>query len=207
MMKLFADLRRRGVAVRVLTNSLASNDAPAAHAGYRHYRRDLLALGVELHEMRADPATAGLPGTGPGGEGDAGSRRLGSAGAGAGSGSGSGPGGSKSGASRASLHSKAVIIDRRLAVIGSMNLDLRSQHKNSEVALLIQSQAISEAAAKLIEGSFARSSYRVELDGHALRWRAPPGAGFPDASSEPDADWKLKLLVDVLSPIAPESML
>ncbi|MGZ5182310.1 MAG: phospholipase D-like domain-containing protein [Ramlibacter sp.] len=195
MMRLFADLRRRGVAVRVLTNSLASNDAPAAHAGYRHYRRDLLALGVELHEMRADPATAELHG----------GRASGSSAGG--SGLGSGVGGSKSGTSRASLHSKAVIIDRRLAVIGSMNLDLRSKQQNSEVALLIRSGALATAGAQLIENTFAHDAYRVELDGGRLHWRAPPGAGFADTDSEPDAGWGLKLLVDVLSPLAPESML
>lgn len=199
MMQLFADLRRRGVAVRVLTNSLASNDAPAAHAGYRRYREDLLRLGVELHEMRSDPGTAGLQTYAPpAGRDDRGSARLGS---------GAGAGGSKSGTSRASLHSKAVIIDRSLAVIGSMNLDLRSQQKNSEVALLIRSPALAGQAARLVENAFARSSYRVELrDGH-LRWRAPPGAHFRDATSEPEADWKLRLLVDVLAPIAPEQML
>lgn len=199
MMQVFGELRRRGVAVRVLTNSLASNDAPAAHAGYRHYRTELLRMGVELHEMRSDPATAGLQTNAPpAGHGDQGAARFGS---------GSGPGGSKSGTSRASLHSKAVIIDRKLAVIGSMNLDLRSQQKNSEVALLIRSQALSEQAAKLIENAFARNSYRLDLQDGRLRWRAPPGASFPDATSEPEADWKLKLLVDLLSPIAPEQML
>lgn len=49
MMKRFADLRARGVRVRVLTNSLASNDAPAAHAGYARYRLPLRRLGVELY--------------------------------------------------------------------------------------------------------------------------------------------------------------
>jgi len=58
MMKVFSQLRERGVRVRVLTNSLASNDAPAAHAGYRRYRMELLAIGVELHEMRAVPRPA-----------------------------------------------------------------------------------------------------------------------------------------------------
>jgi putative cardiolipin synthase len=45
-------LRRRGVAVRVLTNSLASNDVPAVHAGYARYRRALLRAGVELYEYQ-----------------------------------------------------------------------------------------------------------------------------------------------------------
>ncbi|HYF17943.1 MAG TPA: phospholipase D family protein [Ramlibacter sp.] len=194
MMQAFADLRRRGVAVRVLTNSLASNDAPATHAGYRRYRRDLLAMGVELHEMRADPVTAGLPG-GKSGRGEA-ALSLGSA-----------AGGSKSGRSRASLHSKAVIIDRTLSVIGSMNLDLRSQLKNSEVALVIRSRPLADASVRVIEQMMARGAWRLQLEGNGLRWRAPPGAGFADADSEPDADWKLQLLVNLLAPFAPESML
>lgn len=47
-------LSGRGVAVKVLTNSLASTDEPAVHAGYSHYRRALLRGGVELFELRAD---------------------------------------------------------------------------------------------------------------------------------------------------------
>ncbi|MBK0390959.1 phospholipase D family protein [Ramlibacter algicola] len=192
MMGMFADLRRRGVAVRVLTNSLASNDAPAAHAGYRRYRKDLLAMGVELHEMRADPKAAELPG----GKMPEGKQRF-----------GSGAGGSKSASSRASLHSKAVVIDRRLSVIGSMNLDLRSQRKNSEVALVLRSPAIAQRVAGVVERSFAHGSYRVDLDGGSLVWRAPPGADFKDATSEPEAGFKLKALVNVLAPFAPEEML
>ena len=198
MMKAFADLRRRGVAVRVLTNSLASNDAPATHAGYRRYRRDLLAMGVELYEMRADPASAGLDGSGVGSRASSGQGAINL---------GSGPGGSKSGSSRASLHSKAVIIDRQLSVIGSMNLDLRSQLKNSEVALLIRSRKLAQDAAALLEGSLARGAYRLELAGNGLRWRAPPGASFRDADSEPEAPLKLRLLVNLLAPFAPDEML
>jgi phosphatidylserine/phosphatidylglycerophosphate/cardiolipin synthase-like enzyme len=195
MMAVFRELRGRNVAVRVLTNSLASNDAPAAHAGYRRYRKDLIAMGVELYEMRSDPASAGVGGSSGGG------------GSGFGSGSG-GIGGSKAGASRASLHSKAVIVDRRLSIIGSMNLDLRSQLQNSEVALVIRSRALAQASAKLIETPFAKGAYRVVLkeDG-GLLWRAPPGAPFPDATSEPDAPWKLRMIVNLLAPFAPDEML
>lgn len=193
MMAVFAQVRARGVAVRVLTNSLASNDAPAAHAGYRRYRRELLVLGVELHEMRADASLAAAQG---------------SAGAGSsGFGLGSQAGGSKGGPPRASLHSKAVIIDRRLSVIGSMNLDLRSQKQNSEVALLIRSRKLADAAAGLVERSFAHAAYRVELAGDDLLWRAPPGAPFGDATREPDASLRLRLLVDLLAPFAPDEML
>lgn len=53
MMQTFIALRQRGVRIRVLTNSLASNDAPLAHVGYARYRVALLQAGVELFEMRS----------------------------------------------------------------------------------------------------------------------------------------------------------
>nr|WP_240787200.1 phospholipase D family protein [Ramlibacter rhizophilus] len=184
MMDTFAELRARGIAVRVLTNSLASNDAPAAHAGYARYRPDLIALGVQLHEMRADVSAEG-----------------------ASAGSGFGIGGSKGLSSRASLHSKAVLIDRRLNVLGSMNLDLRSQLQNSEVALLIRSTRLAQQGARLIESTIARGAYRVTVEDGVLVWRAPPGAAFGDERTEPLASWSLRLLVKLLGPLAPEEML
>lgn len=200
MMAVYEQMRRRGVRIRILTNSLASNDAPAAHAGYARYRKDLLAMGVELYEMRADPETAT--------ELLAGSSGRVERSDGFGTWLGSGPGGSKGIAGvRASLHSKAVIIDQRYAVIGSMNLDLRSQIQNSEVALLIRSAALSQQAIRQVENTFATAAYRVELRGDKLHWRAPPGASFADDDSEPGASARLKLLVRILGPLAPDEML
>ncbi len=49
------NLHQRGVSVRVLTNSLSSNDVLAAHAGYSKYRKDLIRAGVELYELRPFP--------------------------------------------------------------------------------------------------------------------------------------------------------
>jgi phosphatidylserine/phosphatidylglycerophosphate/cardiolipin synthase-like enzyme len=49
---LLRELVRRGVHIRILTNSLASTDSPLAHIGYSHYRLDLLRLGVDLSEVR-----------------------------------------------------------------------------------------------------------------------------------------------------------
>ena len=193
MMAVFAQARARGVAIRVLTNSLASNDAPAAHAGYRRYRRDLLTMGVELHEMHAGSQPVAAHGRG--------------AASSSGFGLGRAAGGSKSGSTRASLHSKAVIVDRRLSVLGSMNLDLRSQKQNSEVALLIRSRKLAGAAAGLIERSFAYGAWRVELAGDDLVWRAPPGAPFADATHEPGASLRLRLLINLLAPFAPDGML
>lgn len=198
MMDVYRQLRQRGVRIRVLTNSMASNDAPAAHAGYARYRDDLLAMGVELYEMRSDPETAeGLLGSGS-------SRRSHR-----GAIFGSGPGGSKGEfhKGRASLHSKAVIIDQRLAVIGSMNLDLRSQLKNSEVALVIRSAALSQVATRQIEEALATAAYHLQRRDGKLLWQAPPGVSFGDETHEPGASLKLRLLVRLLAPFAPDEML
>ena len=188
MMKQFADLRKSGVRVRVLTNSLASNDAVAAHAGYVRYREGLIAMGVEMYEMRSEQR-----GT------------VSSFGSGAGLGAGSG--GGSSGASRASLHAKAVVVDNRLLVVGSMNLDLRSKLQNSEVAIAIRNRKLASEATALIEPGLTTGAYRVELVNGQLIWRAPAGSGLPDATSEPDASLGLKLLVKVISPFAPDEML
>jgi putative cardiolipin synthase len=48
----FDDLRRRGVEVSILTNSLAATDVLAVHGGYAGYRVPLLRSGVSLFELK-----------------------------------------------------------------------------------------------------------------------------------------------------------
>ena len=92
MKQAFAAARARGVRVRVLTNSLASNDAPIAHAGYARHRPELLATGLELYEMRSELSGLRSVFQGTGSSGVTGS----------------------SGDSKAMLHSKLLILDGRL---------------------------------------------------------------------------------------------
>ena len=182
MMAQLAAIRQKGVRIRVLTNSLASNDAPAAHVGYARYRRQLLAMGIEIHEMRAEQVGTLSSFSGLGSTGSA-------------------------SASRASLHSKMVVLDDALLVIGSMNLDLRSQLQNSEVALVISSRKLALETTQLIEPAMARGAYKVELVDGQLVWRAPQGSQLKDSKTEPDASFALKLILKLVGPFAPEEML
>jgi cardiolipin synthase C len=50
-LQMFRDLRAKGVAVAVMTNSLASTDEPVVHIGYAAHRVELLEMGVELYEL------------------------------------------------------------------------------------------------------------------------------------------------------------
>ncbi len=109
-MEWIADLRKRGVAVRILTNSLASTDVVSVHAHYRGYREALLAQGVELHELKPVGRLRASGKTRP-----------------------------------VTLHSKVYVIDRRDIVIGSFNMDPRSQQLNTELAATIQSGRMAAA--------------------------------------------------------------
>ncbi|RZL89820.1 MAG: phospholipase D family protein [Variovorax sp.] len=185
MKQAFASASSRGVQIRVLTNSLASNDAPVAHVGYARHREELLAMGVGLYELRSEQAGLGSA--------------FGSSGANAGSGVG--------GSSRSMLHSKVLVMDGRLLVVGSMNLDLRSQLQNTEIALLIRSNELSRVAAEQIEAAMREGAWRVErTDGH-LVWRAPQGSDLEDTTTEPDASAGLRLLLKLFGPLAPDRLL
>ena len=49
--ELLVSIAARGARVRILTNSLASTNQLAVHAGYKRYRKELLRAGIELYEL------------------------------------------------------------------------------------------------------------------------------------------------------------
>jgi putative cardiolipin synthase len=66
--------------------------------------------------------------------------------------------------SKASLHAKAYVIDRQILVVGSLNLDPRSEHLNTELALVIYSSKMAGEVAELFEqGISPKVSYKVTL--------------------------------------------
>jgi len=116
--------------------------------------------------------------------------------------------GSGAGASRAMLHSKLLVIDGGLVAVGSMNLDMRSQLHNTEIALLIASQALGRQATENIEAGLAESAWNVVLtEDQQLLWRAPQGSGLEDAHTEPDASLPLRWMLKLLGPLAPDHLL
>ena len=186
MKQAFARARARGIRLRILTNSLASNDAPLAHAGYARHRQELLQQGIELYELRSLQ------------NGKAGTGTLRST---AGQITGS------QGGSRAMLHSKMLVLDHKLTVVGSMNLDLRSQLQNTEIALLIASRQLAQEATENIEASLREAAWMVEDTPNGLVWRAPQDSGWSDQTREPDASLPLRLMIRVIGPLAPDHLL
>lgn len=171
-------LRERGVRVRVLTNSLAATDAPVVHIGYARYREALLRAGVELHELQ--PKLRVPP-----------RRRLG-----------------PYGSSRASLHVKAMVIDRRTVLVGSMNMDPRSARLNSEIGMVLRSPALAEQLVRLYEDVILHSSFRLSLTPeNRLQWTKEAPEDPEVHHGEPEASAWLRTLLLLLTPFAPEEML
>ncbi len=174
------DAVARGMRVAVLTNSLAATDVAAVHTGYARYRRDLLRGGVELYEMKRKAGSV------------EGRQQI-----------------SVTGSSGASLHTKAMVIDRRWAYVGSMNLDPRSANLNMEMGVLVESP---ELVRQLLE-QFDRTtspelSYRVVLEeGEGLVWYDQAGGRERRLEREPDASVWRRMSVTLLRAVPMESQL
>ena len=142
--ELFTKLRESGVDVTIITNSLASNDVPAVHAGYSSYREELLNLGVEIWEVRADSDTSRTARQ---------KRKL--------------------GYSQSSLHAKSFSIDDRYVFIGSFNWDPRSVEINTELGIYIDSPELTAQVKYVFMKNLTETAYKLRLDANGkLEWVA-----------------------------------
>ena len=69
------------------------------------------------------------------------------------------------------LHTKTLLVDDDLAMVGSANFDHRSFRLNFEVSVLLRDAGLAATLAKLIEGEFANAP-RVRVDRARPLWRA-----------------------------------
>ncbi|MEX2481446.1 MAG: phospholipase D-like domain-containing protein [Gammaproteobacteria bacterium] len=141
-------LTARGVTLKALTNSLASNDLVGNHAGYARSRKGILSSGIELYELRPDAQDC--------------AQWRGQAAMCNGS---------------ASLHSKTMVFDRSVLYVGSFNLNLRSIYLNGETVLIVHSPPLAERVAQAMERAMQpANSWQVELDDNgALQWTGRDG--------------------------------
>ena len=66
------------------------------------------------------------------------------------------------------LHSKAIVIDRSIAFVGSLNMDMRSFWLNFEVTLLVNDDSFAADLRALLE-RYVRDSRRVDREEWASR--------------------------------------
>jgi len=93
------------------------------------------------------------------------------------------------------LHSKVFVIDGRQAVVGSLNLDLRSAFTNTELGLQFEEPAlVAELMAHFDALTAPDQAYALTLTAGALHWSvARPG--LPCLMRvEPEAPWRLRAI-------------
>ena len=121
---LFKAAVARGVKVRILTNSLASTDNMQAFSGYRSQRKQLLKMGLDIREYKPDPANRNAL------------------------------------FSRANppavppvfaLHAKSMVVDGKIACIGTFNFDPRSENLNTEVGVVVHHAGLAQRLLAIME--------------------------------------------------------
>ena len=125
----------RGVRVRMLTNSIRSNNHLTAHSAYRKHIKEILDSGAELHEVRVDARDRHIYMLPPVDD-----KEL-------------------------ALHTKALIVDADKIFVGSANLDPRSLRINTEMGFVIESMALNSELREAFAPDFERrNAWELELD-------------------------------------------
>lgn len=136
---LFKELIAKGVEIKILTNSLSSNDNLEAFSGYQRDRKKLLKMGVKIYEFKPDAkirqkimsdVMQGQLKTIP----------------------------------VFGLHAKSMVIDDNITVIGTFNVDPRSANLNTESITIIPSKEVSASVKKgMLDEMLPENAWRVTL--------------------------------------------
>ncbi len=137
---LFKELIDKGVEIKILTNSLASNDNFEAFSGYQRVRKSLLKIGVEIYEFKPDAQIRKKVMS------EEMHRQLDKA-------------------PIFTLHAKSMVIDDKVTVIATFNLDPRSANLNTESITVIPSLEIAKQVKEgMLVEMLPENAWRTTLD-------------------------------------------
>lgn len=173
--------RQRGVEVRVITNSLVASDEPLVNVGYSQYRVELLRSGVRLFEVASERLKS-----------DSRIGRL-------------------LGASAGRLHAKMAFIDGETTLVGSMNLDPRSEHINNEIGVVVHSRAFTQRVQQVFDPE-RNVDFEVKLGdgadgGVGLVWVSRNGDIEQRRLDEPSPGFWQQLKLRLMWLLVPEDLL
>ena len=114
-------MRRKNIKVSIITNSLASTDVFAVYGGYKDAIKPLVEMGVDLYEIKGDRFKKQLKKK------------------------------KKKNISHISLHTKMMVVDDERLMIGSANLDPRSDKLNTEYFMVISSDKLAKEHRESLE--------------------------------------------------------
>ena len=142
---------KSGVHMTVVTNSLASTNAPTVYAKWEKYRKQLIESGADVYEFMLSAENL------RGKEHDRERKQS----------------------SFSVLHSKTIVFDDDISWIGSFNLDPRSAYYNTENVAIFESRDFADKLREMILRD-AQTSWRVTLeDGDPVWTGSRPGDTEP----------------------------
>ena len=177
-------VRRGGVPVTLVTNTMASNDEPFVSAAYGRHRRQMLQMGVQIYEVSPrilhmdtsfDDSFGAMLGTSTG-----------------------------------RLHAKMIVVDHQTTVVGSMNLDFRSSRANTELGLFVDSPVLAADVTSLVDELRSQGTYRMRLGGASgsdVEWVDDEPDGEKVYDAEPEIGISTLLEVWLFSPFIEEDLL
>jgi putative cardiolipin synthase len=137
---LFREMQEKnpGLKIRISSNSFASTDNLLAYSANYRLRGDYVAdLGLEVHEFKPRPASLGVLFPQYPAMAARAKDRIAA--------------GQQERMTFLCIHAKSLVIDDRIAFVGSYNLDPRSERLNTEVGLLIEDEAFARELREEIE--------------------------------------------------------
>jgi len=173
--------KHKGLQIKILTNSLASTDVIAVHAGYKKYRKQLIKTGIYLFELKTTAQHLREK-----------TKKL------------------IKGISNSSLHAKYMVVDQQYVFIGSANIDPRSKALNTEIGIMVDSKELAEQTRKLFSNTTSlENSHKVEIDHStdSLVWLTNENGKESRYFKEPNASLLRKLGVFLISLLPIESLL
>ena len=120
MMERLKTLRKRGVSVTVITNSLASTDVFLVYGGYKNHIKELVKMGIDLYEIKSHSFKKFFK-----------TKEWAQY-------------------QNLSLHTKMMILDSKRLGIGSANMDPRSDKLNTEIFMVVTSSKLARKQKKII---------------------------------------------------------
>src|SRR5699024_6350995 len=176
--------------IRILTNSLASTDVAAVHAGYAKRRRKLLRGGIQLYEMRQQQDSARQPRKLLHRLRDRKNQAIKRPHFRSWSWGFKSPHNGRGPFRKAtsSLHAKTVSVDNEWIFIGSFNFDPRSARLNTELGFVIDSPTLASQVSTAFDRSVPKVAYQVAIDenGHLI-WFLHTPEGIKTLHKEPEA--------------------
>ena len=173
-------LRKSGVEVSIITNSLASTDVFPVYAGYKDYIKPLLKMGVKLYELKPDSFQSLIK-----------SKKV-------------------KKVPNLSLHTKMILVDNKKLAVGSANIDPRSDKLNTELFMVIISKKLTGKQQKYINKVInLENLYELNLTKHPknknsttktdIMWKTIEDGKIKYYYSEPKVGFFKKLGTDMVS--------